>query len=162
MARTTYAQMVVKDSFYFMKDGSEFSDEEKDEEAAYIFDRCEENTFQNTYFKCDCIAGAYRNARDSEKLIPQNQLLNSLYSNPNSNCVNSEAIAGKSFQDCYNKVLYARPRDTLKDNTDYCACVANKTANNFKKDPRFNLRHISNIGVESTLFCERKLPRKNK
>ena len=43
-----HAQYEVKDSFYFMKDDNEFSDEEKDEEAQYVYQLCEGNIFQKT------------------------------------------------------------------------------------------------------------------
>jgi len=153
-APASSAQEVIKDSFYFMKDDNEFSDEEKDEEAMYIFERCSSNSFQSEYFDCGCIAGAYRQERDKEDLIPQNTLLNSLYTSNERGCANTINIAGQAYKNCQSFAQAYRSRDT--NNEDFCSCVANDVANNFTKKPYLKMRCLEEIRSDALFNCGRK------
>lgn len=148
------ATNIIKDSFYFMKDDGEFSAEEKDEEAEYIHNLCQQNFFQRTYFDCACIAGAFRQERDKPDLIPQAMLFNNLFNDKNLDCANTSSIAGDTYEFCTDYTFYSRPRVKEELNEQYCRCVANKTANEFKKNPSLELRHIQNIRGESLLSCD--------
>ena len=147
------AQAQVKDSFYFIKDDGVFSPEEKDEEAAYIYDQCATNPFQKIYLDCGCIAGEFRNQRDSEKLIPQGELINNIIDNPPEACVNTVTIAGDAYEQCqeYSKIFRSR----AKNNEDYCSCAANRAALDFKKKPDIRLSNIEKIRSNAMVSCAR-------
>lgn len=153
------AQAQVKDSFYFMKDDGVFSDEEKDEEALYIYKQCQRNPFQKVYFDCGCIAGDFRLQRNEEKLIPQGELINRITSNPREECVNTTVIAGDTYTQCleYSETFRSRARN----NEEYCQCAANKAALGFKKKPDIRLRNIEKIRSGALVSCARiyKSPR---
>ncbi|MEM9470248.1 MAG: hypothetical protein AAF988_08810, partial [Pseudomonadota bacterium] len=146
----------VKDSFYFMKDDGEFSDKEKDSEAAYIYQRCLTSAFRRKYFDCACIAGAYRAERDKPDLIPQQRILDIVYNDPNTQCVNSMGIAGNSYDSCMLAASVFRTRKTEEENEKHCQCVANQTATNFGNNPKMNLRHIERISINANLYCGRR------
>lgn len=150
----------VKDSFYFMKDDGEFSDEEKDEEAQYIYGVCEANVFQRTYFDCACIAGAFRQDRDKEILIPQSNLLNSLYTDNQRGCTNTPAIAGEAYEFCQNYADTYRNRET--NNKEFCECVANDVATKFAKDPYLKVDYIGNLKSDALFRCGKKLPKRRR
>lgn len=143
----------VQDSFYFMKDDGEFSDEEKDLEAQYVYRMCSENSIQSTYFDCACIAGAFRQERDKPDLVPQDTLINNILINDSRGCANTAAIAGDTYEFCssYAKIFRARQKDGEK----YCKCVANRSANAFKKNPSFGKNNIEKIRTNALLSCER-------
>jgi len=146
-----------RDSFYYMKDDGIFSDEEKDEEAMYIYQKCNGNFLRRQYFDCSCIAGQFRLERDSKYLIPQSSILNKVYSGRDSMCANTVNIAGNSYQKCVQYSSIYRPRISKKQNEDYCVCVANRFANNFSKEPALDLRYIENIETGAMLSCNRTL-----
>ncbi|HPF77655.1 MAG TPA: hypothetical protein PLF01_00065 [Alphaproteobacteria bacterium] len=146
----------VKDSYYFMKDDGEFSPEEKDEEAQYIYEQCEQNTFQSLFFDCACIAGAFRQERDKEKLIPQANLLNSLFEEDNQRgCANVTAMAGDTYKFCQSFVKAHRQKE--KNNEQYCECVANTVARNFAKKPRLSTRFQESLTSEAMISCGKKI-----
>jgi len=149
-----YAYEVVKDSFYFMKDDNDFSAEEKDEEAMYIFEKCSGNIMQSTYYKCDCVAGAYRQARDEGPLQPQTTLLYSIFKNQASTCINKPAIAGEAYEFCQNHTRMFRARES--NNEEYCECVARKSVRDFSKDPKLKTYFISDIHIDALTTCERE------
>lgn len=154
MVVTPVKAEITKDSFYFMKDDGEFSDEEKDEEAAYIYEVCETNVFQRTYYNCECIAGAFRQERDKEKLIPQNTLLNSLYSENKKDCTNKTAIAGEAYQFCQHFAKTYRNRE--KNNQQYCECVARKVAKDFATRPILRAGYIGGLKTDALVSCRRQ------
>jgi hypothetical protein len=143
----------IKDSFYFMKDDGEFSAEEKDEEAMYIYEQCSENIMQNTYFKCDCVAGAYRQARDEGPIKPQTNLLYSIFKDKAEECINKPAIAGEAYEFCQNHARMFRAREP--NNEEYCECVARKSVTDFAKDPKLKTYFISDIHIDALTSCER-------
>ena len=146
-----FAQYEVKDSFYFMKDDGEFSAEEKDEEAEYIYQKCEKNSIQRVYFDCACLAGAFRVARDKEKLVPQSTIVNSILTRDSRGCANTVAIAGDAYEFCTE---YARVfRSRRKNNENFCGCVANKMALDFKKTPVLRKRKIEKMRTKALVSC---------
>lgn len=149
-----YAYTDIKDSFYFMKDDGEFSPEEKDEEAIYIYDSCSQNIMQNTYFKCDCVAGAYRQERDKGPLQPQTNLLYSIFKTHAKECINKPAIAGEAYEFCENHTRMFRARGP--NNKEYCECVARKSVKDFSKDPKLKTDFISDIHINALTSCERE------
>lgn len=150
------AKATTKDSYYFMKDDGEFTDAEKDEEAQFVFDRCNANFIQRVYFDCACVAGAVRQDRDKKDITPQGMLVSSYMSEENPQCANSVGIAGEAYEFCTEYARVFRERQT--NNGDYCKCVANKTANGFKKKPRLSMRHIEDIRLKSMMSCEDDFP----
>ncbi len=142
----------IKDSFYFMKDDGIFSDAEKDEEALFIFDECARDHFKNIYRDCECIAGAFRGERDDEKLVPQHHILTKLYDDDNQQCVNTPAIAASNYDICIRFSSAIRRREN--DHEEFCKCVANNVANNFKKRPLLNTRHIEKLRTKAFQSCD--------
>lgn len=149
------AQYEVKDSYYYMKDDGEFSDEEKDLEAQYVYERCESNSIQNVYYDCACIAGAFRQIRDEGKLMPQTTIVNSLFRDDPRGCTNTEKIAGQTYNFCTEYSKSFRYREKPESNEAFCGCVANTMANNFAKTPSLNLDIISSIRTNALVSCNR-------
>lgn len=145
---------VAKDSYYFMKDDNEFSAEEKDEEAMYIFEKCSENIIQNTYFDCQCVAGAYRQARDDGPLKPQSNLLYSVIDKNAEECINKPAIAGDSYEFCENHTRMFRAREP--NNKEYCECVARRSVRDFAKDPKLSTDFMADVQIDALITCERE------
>ena len=148
------AQAEVKDSFYFMKDDGIFSDEEKDEEAEYIYKQCSKNPFQKVYYDCTCIAGAFRVKRDAEKLIPQGQVLDKVFDSRDNPCVDTASIAGNAYKTCMEYSAVFRERKT--NNKKYCGCVANKSALDFKGKPILRTRNLEKIHSNAIVTCARQ------
>jgi hypothetical protein len=151
MAPSAHAQ--IKDTVYFMKDDNEFSPEEMDEEALYIFEQCQQHALRSVYFDCGCIAGAYRQEREKKgPYMPQSIIVNSLFSDNEQGCANTVGIAGNEYESCMESAKIFRSRQN--NNEEYCECVANTTARNFKKDPRLSLSHIEDVAVQARLSCD--------
>ena len=135
-----------------MKDDGVFSNAEKDEEALFIFDECARDYFKNIYRDCECIAGAFRRERDDEKLIPQDHILTKLYGDANQECVNTPAIAASNYDSCIQFSHALRPREN--DHEEFCKCVANNIANDFKKKPLLNTRYIEKLRSRAFQSCD--------
>ena len=146
----------VRDSFYYMKDDGEFSDDEKDDEAMYIFQQCNSNFVQRIYYDCACVAGVFRQARDAEKLIPQGQIVSNIYTNTNTPCANTIGIAGDSYSKCTSYTKTYRGHEGPEKNQKYCQCVANDFAKEFSKTPNLNLRFIERLQAKSMVNCEKQ------
>ena len=152
---TAYAYEIVKDTYYFLRDDGKFSEKEKDEEAQYIYQQCSRNIMQSVYFNCECIAGAFRQTRDSdEKIRPQNTILTELFNDDSRGCVNTPAIAGENYRFCSNYASTLRARS--KNNEEYCTCVANDVAKLFSEDPRLRTRHIEKLRTNAMVSCNQK------
>ena len=143
---------VVKDTYYFLKGDGEFTDEEKDEEAQYIFGLCQENVMQRAYFSCECIAGAFRVKRDTDEQIrPQSSILNELFDGEASMCVDKPKIAGLSYKFCadYAKISSSR----ASKNEEYCSCVGNRVASQFEKNPLLRTHHVERLRTNALTSC---------
>lgn len=145
----------TRDSFYYMKDDGEFSDDEKDEEALYIFQQCNSNFVQRIYYDCACVSGMFRLERDKENLVPQGQIVSEIFTNENSPCANTIGIAGDSYNKCMDFVSVFNKREKPETNQQYCQCVANDFASDFSKKPSLNLRYIENMHVDLMAQCRR-------
>lgn len=144
-------------SFYFMKDDGEFSEEEKDKEALYIYGQCSNNAIQSIYFDCACIAGAFRAERDKEDLVPQSQIVSKLFNQADTPCANTIGIAGDAYKKCQSFTKTFRNRETEESNESYCTCVANSAAIRFSKKPDLNLRYIEKIKTNAMVSCRRTI-----
>ena len=146
----------VRDSFYYMKDDGIFSDDEKDEEALYIFQQCNSNFVQRIYYDCACVSGKFRMERDKPDLVPQSKILTDIFLNENTPCANTIGIAGDSYNKCmdFAKIFYEREKP--EKNQQYCQCVANDFATDFTKSPTLELRYIENMHVKSMTQCRNK------
>jgi hypothetical protein len=145
------AQYDIKNSYYFMKDDGIFSDEEKDEEAMYVYEQCSKDHYKSTYRDCECVAGSFRRERDNEKLAPQDYILRNIYSKNNQQCINSPAIAASNYDFCIETIPVIRPRE--KNNEKFCECVANKVAKNFGDNPSLNTRFIEQLRKDAFMSC---------
>jgi len=151
-ASQSLAYYEIKNSFYFMKDDGVFSDDEKDEEAMYVYAQCQGNAMRATYFDCACIAGAFRQIRDEDEFIrPQETILQTLFDNDSRGCVNEERIAGQAYFNCSEYASTMRHRRT--DNEEFCECVANDVSKKFSDDPRLRSRHIQKLQTNAYTSC---------
>ncbi len=149
------AQAQNKDSSYYLSDDGVFSDEEKDAEAATIKHHCEIGTLTRTYYNCACIAGAFRQKRDEPELTPQAHIINNLYTDTKSECVDPIKIAGDAYKSCSSYAKFFRTREN--NDEEYCKCVANKTAKNFTLEPKLKSKHINKIRLNALTSCEREM-----
>ncbi|NCO04187.1 MAG: hypothetical protein GW903_08360 [Alphaproteobacteria bacterium] len=151
-AGPAFAYYEVKNSYYFMKDDGEFSDDEKDQEAMYVYEQCQGNALRAIYFDCACIAGAFRQIRDEDEFIrPQETILQTLFDDDSRGCVNEERIAGQAYLNCSEYAAAMRHR--RKDNEEFCECVANDVARKFSDDPRLRSLHIQNLQTNAYSQC---------
>ena len=153
LSLTPDAQARVKDSYSFMKDDGIFSDEEKDEEAEYVYKSCSNNSFHSIYYDCGCVAGSFRLQRDGE-LVPRDHILGKIYRNEKSQCANTLGIAGEMYGDCMSNF----GNDTnLKrrgiEATKMCSCFANKVAVDFSKTPKMQTSYIKALQVNAYTYC---------
>ncbi len=146
------AQSQTKDSYYYMLEDGEFSSEEKDDEAVYIHEECSSNIIQSTYFNCECIAGAYRQARDEGPIQPQANLLYSIFDKKAKECMNKPAIAGDAYSFCEDHVRIFRSRES--GNTELCECVARKTVKDFAKEPKLSTDFMADLQIDALLSCQ--------
>jgi hypothetical protein len=147
-----HAQYVIKDSVYFTLDDGVQSPEEMEEESLFLHGLCQRNGYQSLYFNCDCLAGAFLTEREKlGPMIPQYDIMERLTKSTNAVCANTEAIAGQAYRDCMSYASTSRELEL--DNEEYCACAANKMANDFTKRPRLNTRYIRSLRVDSMLYC---------
>ena len=149
------AQAQNRDSSHYLSDDGVFSDEEKDAEAEIIKQRCEIGTLTRIYYNCTCIAGAFRQKRDEPELTPQAHIINDLYNDTKSKCVDPVKIAGNAYQSCSSYAKFFRTREDNDD--EYCKCVANKTSKDFTLEPKLKSKHINKIKLNAMTSCERKM-----
>lgn len=143
---------IVKDSVYFTLDDGVMSPEEMQEEAEYVYQICDRNPFQNKYFDCGCIAGAFLIQR--EKLGPmvmQDDIFNAVTSGPNARCANAPMIASMAYNNCL--AFSQTHRFTEPDNLAYCECSANKAAIDFSKSPKLDTTYATSIGSNAMIYC---------
>lgn len=144
----------TKDSFYYMKDDGEFSADEKDQEAIDIHGQCARNVVQSAYFNCECIAGAFRQARDSGLLMPQANLLYAIFDSKAKECVNKPGVAGDAYEFCENHSRMFRAREP--NNKEFCECVARQSVKEFSKSPKLETDFMSDIQIDALLSCDRE------
>ena len=136
----------------------EFSEEEKDEEALYIYALCDANYIHRQYYDCACISGAFRAARETNETEQYAPLLTRLYNNPETQCVNKVGLAGKTYLECIEDSKIMRSRNSSESNEQYCSCLANGTVREFSADPSLNLRFMRNAYVDAALACRQRFP----
>lgn len=142
-----------KNAIYYMKDGSEFTEEEMDEEAQFIYNRCSTNVIHSRLFDCGCIAGAFRQVREKVNYgMQQAMIYNSLLTDRRSGCANTPAIAGESFNRCMEFSKYYRERKA--NNKQFCECVARKVALDFSKKPTMDLDYVNDLRTEAMSSCD--------
>ncbi len=148
---SAYAQL--KNSTYFMMDDGEFSEEEKDLEAEYVYTQCSRNSVKQFYFDCGCVAGMLRNARDAELITPQSQILQGIYNSEAEVCVDIPKIAGRNFGQCMDLAPMTHPYSTPTEHGEFCSCVGNMVAKEFSKNPKLDTDYIKNLQSSSMTLC---------
>lgn len=150
---------IVKDSIYFTLDDGIMTAEEMEEEAQYVYGQCTRNLYQNNYFDCQCIAGAFLRERETRgPLALQEDILTELYRSggQTAKCGNGPKIAGTAYNDCMNYAATFRRLET--NNAEYCRCVGNRVARNFVDYPYLRTAYISRLRVNALVSCERQFP----
>lgn len=145
--------LLMNDSVYYTMDDGIMSPEEMELEADQIYQSCEMNHFQRRNFDCGCMAGAFLIEREKRgPMVPQLQILNDITKTKPVDCANTVSIAGNAYSSC---VRQSKQRRALKNDVDeYCTCVANKVANDFKKRPRLTTGHLQVLTYNSMLHCQ--------
>jgi len=148
------AQMIMKDSQYFMMDGK-MTKEEMEEEASYIHGLCLFNQYQSTYFNCECLAGAFLSQREIQgPYAIQQDLMDDLTKSGDGKCANAPAIAGMAYRACQRYVSFARELESDEENEEYCRCVGNKTALDFESYANLDVLYIQDVRVNAYGYCE--------
>lgn len=147
-----FAQYAERSSTDFMTDDGIFTDEEKDEEALWVKKQCDISASEQKYFDCACLAGAFRLKRNEEKLRPQTTIMNELFNDQKSPCLDPTKIAGRAYMECQQTIKIFRARE--KDNEEYCTCVANSFTKDFVKKPNLRLRYIEHLKVNVMKKCD--------
>ncbi|MCI5059993.1 MAG: hypothetical protein MRY79_02855 [Alphaproteobacteria bacterium] len=143
-----------RDSIYYMQDDGEFSEEEMDLEAMYVYEQCTYNALQKVYFNCECISGAFRQEREKVgPYVPLSKIYSDLFRDNERGCANTTEIAGDNYKSCmeYARIAWARERN----NEEYCGCVANRVAKDFAKEPYLRTKYIENLRLEAMSHCRR-------
>lgn len=145
----------VKDSYYFMADDGKQTPEEMEEEADYVFQSCNSNTYQKSYFNCECVAGAFLQAREKlGSVVPQEEILKTITRTSKAQCANTVEIAGEAYEDCQRYVKMFREYD--KDNEEYCSCVGNTVATRFSETPYLRTTYIRKIRTDALVECNKR------
>lgn len=151
--------LTPRDSVDYTLDDGIMSQDEMEDEARYIHAICSHNSYQRLYFNCDCVAGAFLAQR--EKLGPmgdQVTMLDKIMRSKTANCANTPAIAGNAYETCMGQSSVHR--ELAKDNPDYCGCVANKIAREFKKAPMLDISYIESMTIGAMIHCNKPQNRK--
>lgn len=151
---------VVKDSIYFTMDDGVMTLDEMKEETRYIHGKCMNHLYQNTYFDCACIAGAFLNEREKRgPMVLQETILTELYrtgGETTAKCGNAPVIAGAVYNDCME---YSRVFRRLENNNEqYCQCAGNRVARDFSEYPYLRTAYIERLRVNAMLTCGRQFP----
>jgi hypothetical protein len=155
MLFATPAHAQIKDSYYFMADDGEQSQEEMEEEAEYVFQTCDNNTYQKNYFDCQCVAGAFLQQREKVGgVVPQEEILSNITRTNKAQCANTIEIAGEAYEDCQRYVSMFREYE--KDNEEYCSCVGNTVAKRFSKAPYLRTTYIRKIRTDAIVECKNR------
>lgn len=142
----------VKDSIYFMMQDGEYSEEDMQEEALYVRERCSANFVHRTYYDCECLAGAFILEREKHgPMYPQSTIINNLMQNDEKNCANIAGIAGSVYRECMESSRFFR--DKRNDNEEYCTCAANSTAKKFARNPYMRSAYITNLRADALSEC---------
>ena len=145
-----------QDSLDFLLDDGEMSEEEMEQEAMGVYNRCAADLNKSKYYNCECIGGAFLNQR--EKLGPyvlQFDILKKVY-NEMPDCINETEIAGMAYQDCQRFSNYTRRNDD--SNEDYCSCVARASVKNFALRPSLRAEVIEHVRAKAISECISKFP----
>jgi hypothetical protein len=150
---------IVKDSIYFTLDDGIMTQEEMEEEARYVHNKCMGHIYQSLYFDCACIAGAFLRERENRgPLALQEDILTELYrtGGETAKCGNGPLIAGSVYNDCMFFSETFRRLET--NNQEYCQCVGNRVARDFSEYPYLRIAYISRLRVNALLSCEERFP----
>ena len=151
-----------KNRLYFLRDDGEFSDEERDEEAQYIYERCTKNYMYSSFFECACVAGAFRMERDVSDDL-QGVILSRIYESRQSPCINTTNIAGTMYEECMGN--HSKSSKLIRRGIDpkkMCQCYANEIALTYTKKPIFKTKYISDIKNKAYIYCSSDARQQNK
>lgn len=145
--------LLMHDSVYYTMDDGIMSPEEMELEAGQIFQMCQMNHFQKTNYDCECLAGAFLIQREKlGPMVPQSQIFDDLtLKNPVSECADTVSIAGTTYSMCLRQ--NGQRRAANNDAPEYCGCVANKVALDFKKRPRLTPGYVQSLTYNSMVHC---------
>lgn len=147
----------VPDSYYYMMDDGEFSEEEMQKETSFIYQDCRMNILRKIYYDCECIAGAFLQQREKlGPMEPQQNILGTLFRGGGTECVNTPDIAGRNYRDCMEYTKYFRTEKSDALNESYCQCVANTVAQKFSRAPDLSMKYISAIRTDALVSCHRQ------
>ena len=147
------AQAVPKDRMYFLKNDGIFSEEEKDEEALYVYEKCKKNLSYNSFFECSCVAGVFRMERETSEQR-QSIILLDIYRNIKSPCINAPGIAGSSYERC--KENYKNSSDLIRKGISLermCQCYGSYFTESYMKKPLFTTKHIMHLQKKANIAC---------
>jgi len=147
------AQAQDKDRMYFLREDGEYSDEDRDEEAQYIYDRCTKSYMYSNFFECACVAGAFRMERDVSD-DPQDAVLNRIYNSRQSPCINIVQIAGTMYTECIK--TYGNNSRLIRKGIkpdEMCQCYGNEIAQTYAKKPIFKKKYINSLKTKSYVYC---------
>lgn len=152
-ASFAYAQ--TKDSYYFMADDGVQTKEEMEEEAMYVHQSCDSNSYKKALYSCECVAGAFLQKREElGSIAPQAEIKEMIYRGNLGQCADPIKMAGETYTSCMeqSKIL----REYKKDNEEYCSCVANTFAMSFAKRPYLRTSYIEDLKVRALTGCEHR------
>ena len=147
------AQATPKDRMYFLQNDGVFSEEEKDEEALYVYESCKRKQLYNDFFECGCVAGIFRMERETSK-DRQGLILNKIYNNRGSPCINVPGIAGSSYEQC--KADYKGSSSLIRSGVPLekmCQCYGNHVAHHYTKKPIFTFEYIMFLKKQANVDC---------
>lgn len=145
-----------RDSLDFLADDGIMTQEEMEEEAMGIYNRCVADIVKSSFFDCECVGGAFLTAREAAgPYETQYNLMKGIY-NGMPECVDSPTIAGKAFEECmmFSKIS----RRTATNNPEYCTCVAHGTVEQFSQSPSLYSRTIERMKGQAQSLCTDEYP----
>lgn len=125
------------------------------EEASEVEERCGYGTLENIYFKCDCIAREFMKRREVSD-IHANSLINEIYNDPETGCVNPEQIARTRYDKCMYDISFLQSELSDSERDTQCACVGNNVAQNFAEHPVLRSKLINSLTVNAMMACRNR------
>lgn len=153
LAQSPSEPMSLKDPLDYTLDDGIMDQQEMEAEARDMYRLCVINPYQKTYLDCECVAGAFLQQREElGPMVEQSDIYDGILQNKGANCARTENVAGTTYESCMN---YATTyREMARDNPEYCTCVANQVALNFKKTPVVNPAYVSRLNYNAMTSCD--------
>jgi hypothetical protein len=122
-------------------------------EASEVYKSCSENGYQKRYYKCDCVATSFDQARKAAPAASQRDVLEKVLTSPQAGCTNVEAIAISTLMNCTKSESRFSNR-TAEQSKEYCECKAIVNAREIRNKPNPAAAYNQNVLKYADATCK--------